>query len=106
MSRISILEETLALHLKAHNIQGVMQQFKFHVERRWVVDFAWPDKKIIVEVEGGTWKGGRHTRGVGFRNDCIKYNQATLDGWKVFRFTSDMVKSGAAIETILQALEA
>jgi len=60
---------------------------------------------VAVEVEGGTWSGGRHTTGVGFRNDCEKYNAATALGWRVYRFTSDQVKSGMAIKQISEVIK-
>lgn len=66
-------------------------EFKFDPARRWRADFAWPDAKVLVELEGGAWSGGRHTRGAGFTADCNKYNRAVELGWKVFRYTSDML---------------
>ena len=50
-----------------------------------------------VEIEGGTWSGGRHTRGAGYEADCIKYNIATLKGWRVLRFTSGMLGDPDAV---------
>ena len=44
-------------------------------------------RKIAIESEGGTWIGGRHTRGVGFANDAEKYNEAAALGWIVLRYT-------------------
>ena len=79
-----------------------VQEFKFNPDRRWRFDFAWPEQKVAVEIEGGVWSGGRHTRGAGFIGDCEKYNAAVLSGWRIFRFTSkhihdltgaDMVKT-------------
>lgn len=67
-------------------------EYRFHAKRRWTFDFAFPEKKIAMEVEGGTFSRGRHVRGVGYANDCIKYNAATVLGWQVYRFTSDMLK--------------
>ena len=46
-----------------------------------------------IELEGGTWSNGRHTRPAGFTEDCEKYNWAALNGWRVFRITSDMLKN-------------
>jgi hypothetical protein len=60
---------------------------------------------IAAEIEGGTWSGGRHTRGSGFEADCEKYNVAAAKGWRVYRFTGAMVKSGIAISTITEALK-
>ena len=71
----------------------------------WRFDFAWPERKIAAEIEGGTWARGRHTRGAGFEGDCRKYNAATLHGWRVFRFTGAMVKSGEALQVIEEALD-
>ena len=82
---------------------GVVPEYRFHDTRRWRFDYAWPERKIALEVEGGTWKGGRHTSGKGYRNDCIKYNTAAADGWIVIRATSDMVKDGTALEHLTMA---
>lgn len=98
----SIGEETLALQLKAEGIL-YSREWKFHPVRKWKFDFiVGPD--IAIEVEGGTWSGGAHSRGKHFEDDCEKYNTATLFGWRVFRFTTDMVKKGVAIEFIQRAL--
>jgi hypothetical protein len=70
----------------------------------WRFDFAWPDLLIACEVEGGTFSGGRHTRGQGFEGDCEKYNAATLLGWKVFRVTSKMIHDGRAFALMQDAL--
>jgi hypothetical protein len=44
---------------------------------------------IALEVEGGVWTRGRHTRGKGFLGDMEKYNAAALGGWCVLRVTPD-----------------
>jgi hypothetical protein len=61
-------------------------------QRMWRFDFAYPEIKIAFEVEGGTWNGGRHVHPVGFLNDCIKYNEATRQGWIIFRLVPSMIK--------------
>jgi very-short-patch-repair endonuclease len=65
-------------------------------ERRWRFDYAWLDQKVAVELDGGSWVGGRHTRGVGFEGDCEKMNAATLRGFRVLRFTATMLKNDPA----------
>lgn len=101
----SELEETFALHLRAMKVGGFEREFKFHDKRKWRFDFAWPEKKIAVECEGGVYSKGRHTRGKGFEQDCEKYNAATADGWKVYRFTMSQIKIGYAIDLIVEALK-
>ena len=61
-------------------------QFAVSIGRRWRFDFAWPDRMLAVEIDGGAFSGGRHTRGAGFSEDCRKLNAATLLGWRVLRF--------------------
>jgi len=64
-----------------------VSEFKFHPERRWRFDYAYPEKKIAIEIEGGIFTNGRHVRGKGFLNDLEKYNNAALLGWKLLRYT-------------------
>lgn len=69
-------------------------EFRFHPIRRWRADYAILKYKILLEVEGGIYIGGRHTRGVGFKNDMDKYNSATSMGYSVLRVTpSDLLKT-------------
>ena len=103
--RLSRLEETFALHLKAKKITGFEREYRFDDKRRWRVDFAWPELKIAVEIEGGTYTQGRHNRGNGFENDCEKYNALTEQGWSLFRYTGAMVKSGEALKQIERILQ-
>ena len=63
-------------------------------ERKWRWDMAYPDIKLAIEVDGGTWSGGRHTSGSGFSKDCEKHNAGVLRGWALLRFTTDMVTHG------------
>ena len=72
--------------------------------RKWRCDFAWPDRRLIVEVEGGVYTQGRHTRGSGFTKDLEKYNALTEAGWKVLRFSRREVTSGEALNVIQRVL--
>lgn len=73
-------------------------EYVFHARRKWRFDFALPDLKVAIEIDGGTLsrKTSRHTSGIGYRNDAIKLNEAARLGWRVFRFTSDMVTDWSA----------
>lgn len=76
------------------------------IGRRHRFDFAFPVKKIAVEIEGNAWHtpgGGRHMQD----SDLEKYNLAASFGWRVFRFSPGMLKNKPAqcIEIVLRALE-
>ena len=58
---------------------------------------------IAVELEGGVWTNGRHSRGAGFTSDCEKYNEAQLLGWRVLRFTSEHLNNGYAMDCLGRA---
>lgn len=92
-------EVTLARDLKAVKI-NFEQEYKFHPERNWRADFLVTGTKILIEVEGGIWSGGRHTRAKGYLGDMEKYNAAAILDFKVLRFDTQQVKSGLAIKQI------
>lgn len=93
-------EEAFALHCR---VEGLLpeREFAFHPLRKWRFDFAWPAESIAVEIEGS----GRHQSFMGFKIDCEKYNAATKMGWRVFRYTPQMVKDGTAINDMLELLK-
>ena len=96
--------DELELQLKASNLLA-LTELKFHPTRRWRFDFAWPNQKLAVEVEGGIFIGGRHTRGVGFQKDCIKYAEALKLGWRVLRVEKKMILEGTALDYIRDLLD-
>ena len=79
-------------------------EFKFHPTRRWRFDFAWPTESLAVEVDGGAWVNGRHSRGSGVEKDCEKYAEAMCAGWRILRVTPKHVHSGEALAWISRLL--
>lgn len=69
----------------ASGLPPPIAEYRFDAPRRWRFDWAWPECRVALEVEGGVWSGGRHTRGGGFLGDMEKYNRAAELGWRVFR---------------------
>jgi hypothetical protein len=55
---------------------------------------------VALEVEGGVWTGGRHTRGAGFLKDVEKYNRAAVLGWRLLRVTPDKLVSFGTFEML------
>ena len=98
----SNLERALAVQMEMVKISDFDMEYKFHPTRRWRFDFCWPQDEIMlaVEVEGGIWTNGRHTRGSGFEKDCEKYNEASLLGYTVIRVTGGHIENGMALNWI------
>lgn len=84
--------------LEASNLPPFKREFLFaqEVGRKWRFDYAWPQYKLALEIEGGSWVNGRHNRASGFIADMGKYNQAAFLGWKILRVTPKDVDSGYA----------
>lgn len=80
-------------------------EYKFHPTRKWRADFAIPQAKLLIEVEGGTWTQGRHTRGKGYQGDLEKYNAATVLGWAMLRFTTEQFEIGQHFKVINEYLK-
>lgn len=80
-------------------------EYRFWPGRKWAIDFFHRDAKIGIEVEGGVHVGGRHVRGVGYTNDCIKYNCVTRLGIRLFRLTSDMLTQQEGPEHLQPIIE-
>lgn len=97
MAKTSDLEEAFAWQVRAGKLPQPVREYRFHPTRKFRFDFAWPDRLIAIEIEGGVWSGGRHTSGKGFTADCIKYAEAAVLGYRVLRVTGDMVKNGQAL---------
>jgi very-short-patch-repair endonuclease len=101
----SHLEEKVLEEITAAGIDEPEREYIFAPPRRWRFDFAWPDKKVAIEIQGGIWNGGRHTRGAGYRADIEKMNTAIMMDWKVFQFTANEVETaGYVIRFIKHAL--
>lgn len=100
----SELEAMFEFQLRAVlGVTDFVREYKFHPVRKFRFDFAWPERKIAVEIDGGTWNHGRHVSGAGFARDAVKSNLAVLDGWRVFHFDSKMVENTEAIEFMREA---
>jgi hypothetical protein len=87
------------------------KEFLFHTTRKWRLDLALQSFKIGFEYEGVFGTGlSRHTTKIGFSNDCEKYNNAALLGWRIFRFTAkdfsnkQVAKTSAFIKEIIKGI--
>lgn len=101
----SELELILTNRIERAGLPLPERQFRFCPTRRWRADFAYPSAMLLIEVDGGAYVGGRHTRGAGFEADCEKASTAAALGFRVVRVTGRMIKDGRAVLLIRQALE-
>jgi very-short-patch-repair endonuclease len=101
---LSPLEESLALQIRAWGLPAPVREHKGIPGRQYRIDFAWPDWRIALEVEGGIWKLGGHSSGTGITRDCEKHSLLALAGWRLLRVTGEHIQDGRAIAWIQEAL--
>lgn len=85
--------------------QKCVREFRFHPVRKWRFDYAFPSLKIAIEIDGGVWTQGRHTRPQGYINDLEKFNHAAAMGWLVLKFRPGEQFGLAAEELIAETLK-
>lgn len=92
-------EELMAIYLKelGHDFQ---REYKFHLDRNWLFDFANPETKTAIEVDG--WGHRVKER---FQSDLGKINTAQNLGWKVYRFTTKEITKGNIKPTLKELLK-
>ena len=101
-------EAELELHLRARKIP-YKAQYRFHPTRLFRFDFAFPEHRLGVEVQGltdiqRTKRGklfiGRHQSPEGVKRDLEKFDEAMRLGWRIYLCEQEMVSSGRALQTI------
>jgi hypothetical protein len=79
-------------------------EHRFHPERKWRFDWAWSAQRVALEVEGGAFAGGRHTRGAGFREDIEKYSEAAALGWVIVRTLPEHLYAPKTLDRLRRAI--
>ena len=100
----SALENLFAFQLDAAGLTGYVREYQAIPGRKFRFDFAFLRERLLVEINGGTYNGGAHGRGVGINRDYEKGNLAVVNNWRVLSFDTKQVKSGAALEVVEQLI--
>jgi very-short-patch-repair endonuclease len=86
--------------IRSMGLPAPVAEHRFAPPRRWRVDFAFPEHKLAIEIEGGYAIQGHHVRVRGFLRDIEKYNTLALHGYALLRFTPRQIQQGEAYKTI------
>lgn len=98
-------EETVARDIKALGLPEPVREYKFHPTRDWRFDFAWPERKIALEVDGVMWDvQGGHQAPDDLAIQNQKQNEAIRLGWDVYRFTTAQVRAGEHLGVLEEVL--
>jgi hypothetical protein len=88
---------------REHGLPLPEAEYRFAPPRRWRFDFAWPSQRLALEIQGGIFVQGRHTRGAALLKEFEKLNQAAAMGWRVFYVTPGAVLT--IVPQLVQALK-
>lgn len=79
-------------------------EHRFSPPRRWRFDWAWPDQKVALEVQGGLFVQGRHARGAALLKEHEKLNEAAAQGWRVLYVVPGQLDSTATLDCLRRTL--
>ena len=105
MKSKAIQTDAFTMLCKSELNTDCVKELQFCKGRRWRFDYALPDFKIALEVEGGIFVHGRHTRPQGFYNDMEKYNTATTLGWVVVRTIPRELYTQKTLDLLLELIK-
>jgi len=74
------------------------KEYRFHTARRWRFDYYHEPTRTAIELEGGLYSAGRHTRAAGYLGDIDKYNAAAMQGITVLRLGTGQVDAAHVAE--------
>lgn len=91
--------KALKIELEKHLIEvfgGYETEVVFNkimdTKRRFRADYYIAKHKLIIEVNGGQFSGGRHNRGgKGYEGDLTKMNIANINGFTYLNYTYQML---------------
>lgn len=99
------IDTAFTTHLKKQFEAEAVAEYRFDKIRKWRFDYAIPELKIAIEIEGGSWVQGRHTRAAGFVADMEKYNAAEASGWHVLRCLPQQQFTNEFMNTIKKMIQ-
>jgi hypothetical protein len=95
----------LEVKLSENGAPKGIREYKFDPTRQWRIDLAWPNKLVGVEVQGGIWISGAHTRGSGILLDSEKSLAASSQGWRLIPVVPEFITDNTAVRGITNALD-
>jgi hypothetical protein len=95
----SKIERRFAQQLAESGLPGHQRNYFFLHDRDLELDFAWPGRKVAVEIQGMA-----HRIKGKFKRDIEKRALALLAGWKLLELDGASVRDGRGLEWLRQLL--
>ena len=88
----------------AFGLPKPIPEHQFHPTRKWRLDWAWPEHRVAIEVDGGIWVRGAHGRGTGIVRDQEKGREAAALGWRILRCQPKELTTPPILDALRRAL--
>jgi hypothetical protein len=82
----------------------LFSEWRFMPPRRFRFDFAHPESRVAIEIQGAIWVNGRHSRGSGLLKEHEKLNLAAAQGWRVFFLSVNTINDHSLYDQIAQTI--
>lgn len=79
-------------------------EFKWHPTRKFRADYAWPEHRVLLELQGGVYTFGKHGRGSGIVKDMEKVSEASALGWLTIQILPKDLMSVKTTNYVKQAI--
>jgi hypothetical protein len=102
----SPIETRFQLQLVANGITGWVREYEFAKPiRKYRADFAFPGRKLLIELNGGLHSLSGHTSAIGIQRDYDKLALATLLGFRLLYFSGSDVQCSRALQCTRAAIK-
>ncbi len=79
-------------------------EYQFDMSRKWRFDFCWAEQMVALEVQGGLFSAGRHTRGAALLKEHEKLNRAAVLGYRLIYTTPQTAQNSDTLATLTALL--
>ncbi len=96
-------EDMITAYCVSRGLPVPIFEHRFHDTRRWRFDLLF-EGVVAVEICGGVWKQGHHSRGQDQLDDWEKWNTAQMLGYLVLLVSPQQIEDGSAFVLVQRAL--
>ena len=73
------------------------RQYLIVEDKAWRLDFAWPQFMLAIEVDGGNWIRGSHTRA----SDYVRRRAIVGHNWRCYSYHTDELASAEGLREVV-----
>ena len=80
--------------------RGIQHEFQYPTRSGYIADFAFPDIRLIIEVDGEVWHSSLEAR----KRDRFRDHRLRKGGWTVLRYPATEIEAdvGRVVDAILK----